>query len=118
MHQGREGCVHQPVALEGGAAAKRLGHEAHPEMTAAACTGVAGVARAVIDDLEARGRERSLQRPAQLADEGLVHGERAWDSAATGVPWLVIQNTCAAVKAKVSTVSPKSLKFTQVASLA
>ena len=71
-HQPSDGIVHQPVPRKRGQAAEPLRHDDDVEMPAFACTGVPGVQRAVVADLEGLGPQRGGQcRPQAI---GTSHG--------------------------------------------
>src|SRR6266853_1880951 len=76
-HQGRDRRIDQTVALELAAAAEGRRHQRDTKVTAAARAGVAGVTRAVVEDLERGGSEGALERAAQLRHHRLIHGESA-----------------------------------------
>src|SRR6266480_7750431 len=97
-HERRDRSINQPVTLEPGAAAEGLRHQRDAEVTAAARARVAGVARAVVDYLERGGRERALDRAAQLHHHRLTHGGFS-ARRAPGRVWS--HSTCRATNAKV-----------------
>src|SRR6516162_10830976 len=120
LEKRRDRRIDQAVTLEPRAATERLGHEGHAVVTAGAASLVTGVRGAVIEDLECRGRERLLERAAQLRHDLRAHrdtseaGARAGSAAAARLN----HSTCSATNAKVSTAKPNNLKYTQVRSLA
>src|SRR5262249_28680938 len=73
LERGRDRRMDQAVTLEPRAATERLGDECHAVVTTGPGTGVPGVRGAVIDDLECRGRERLLERTAQLLHHLRAH---------------------------------------------
>src|SRR5215471_18889733 len=100
------------MAAEGG------GDELHPEMTTAAAAFVPGVRGAVIDDLECGRRKRLLERAAQLRHRLRTHRGASEAGEGRAPAARLNHSTCRATKTKVSSPRPKSLKYTQVRSLA
>src|SRR5215472_14943069 len=112
--------MHQAVTLEPRAATEGLGDECHAVVTTFAGAGVTGVRSAVIEDLECLGRERLLERAAQLRHHLRTHreGSEAGARAVSAGAARLNHSTCSATNAKVSTASPNNLKYTQARSLA
>ena len=110
----------QAVTLETRAATERRGHECHAVVTTGAAAFVTGVRGAVIEDLECRGRERLLERAAQLRHHRRAHREvsEAGARSASAAAARLNHSTCSATNAKVSSARPNNLKYTQVRSLA
>src|SRR5690606_24847133 len=83
LHERADRREHDPVPLDRRLAAKGRRREAHLEMPTLARTRVADVLRAVVDDLEPRGRKLLLEGRAEAADafgchagSGLCRGRR------------------------------------------
>ncbi len=65
-HERCDRCIDQAVALELRAAPEGLCDHCESEVTSLACSGVACVARALIDDLEGKWSESALERAANF----------------------------------------------------
>ena len=77
-HQRADGIINEPVPAQPRQAAKRLGLDLHGEVAAFARAGMARVAMAVVDHLDAQRRERLAQHALDVAARrphgALAHG--------------------------------------------
>ena len=113
-----ECCVHRLVALPCRLASKSFCHDKDAKVPAAARAGVPDMSGAVVHDLEMLRSEHTLKRGTDAFDS--IRAHRTPDSSGDsgcGTLFIAIQTPCAMEKASVSPMPPKSLNFTQNASL-
>ena len=107
-----DGDIDRAVPRQGRLTAKRLRHDAYPEMTLPARgAGVSGVRVALVLDLEFDRREAGLQPLAQA--QGARH---EGSSAGAGLSLPLSQKTWGIMKAIIASVIPNTLKLTQACS--
>jgi len=113
VQQRRDGGIDQAMPLDLRPATKRRTHQSDAKVAAGARAGVPGVRRAVVADVELQGRKLPLERRTQSCQTLARHAR-----CTAAAPRRASHAICAPMKTKVATVKPKTLKLTQVRSLA
>lgn len=139
-----QGIINEPMSRHPAEACKALTADAHGEVSALACSCMAGVQVAVVDDRQFHRGQRSPQAGLNLVCSGglgcrsrgslncgvrirLGHGgtfaqdrspeELRWSAPEVSEPgsrWRLIHKPCTTMNTSIRPMPPKSLKFTQV----
>lgn len=113
LQQGSERIVHQSMPLHQRFAGKRIRHDSHIKVPHSACAVVTGVGRTVIANLKLNGMQAIVHYRTDSFNPG--GGQLCWFHQAAR---RCSHSACPIPSAASARVRPKTLKYTQVCSLA